>query len=287
MAIMTHRHKINLAKVFINLIWWQLNFCVCVFLLFCFFYRRVFLSPPKIDGTGSGTMCVCMRTKPQSKTRDPYTYKTQAKFSIITNVYFKLTYLYKFFLSQWLFLCVFFFNLPIGRCESSSDFDGGKNVRWKVLPPVTYTEGIPEWMKLRIHSVYVQGVKHPVDVNRKTSVNFSFSLFSFLVPLVAGRHHHFCPSVRFGWLPPNVCVCMRLAGGRSCFLFLAPPPYLMCASVYIYINVCVGLYGWPIKGEKRRGQTRWLPFFFSFYSFVCVCVWSDEKINTLRGKHML
>ena len=39
----------------------------------------------------------------------------------------------------------------------------------KVLPPVTYTEGIPEWMKLRIHSVYVQGVKHPVDRSAITS----------------------------------------------------------------------------------------------------------------------
>jgi len=29
-----------------------------------------------------------------------------------------------------------------------------------VLSPVTYTEGIPECTKLRIHSVYVQGVKH-------------------------------------------------------------------------------------------------------------------------------
>lgn len=232
-------------------------------------------------------MCVCMQTKPQSKARDPYTYKTQAKFSIITNVYFKLTYLYKFFLSQWLFLFFcFFFNLPIGRCESSSDFDGGKNVRWKVLPPVTYTEGIPEWMKLRIHSVYVQGVKHPVDVNRKTSVNFSFSLFSFLVPLVAGRHHHFCPSVRFGWLPPNVCVCMRLAGGRSYFLFLAPPPYLMCASVYIYIYKCVRGFVWlTYKRRKETGPNALAAIFF--FLFTVLCVWSDEKINTLRGKHML
>ena len=34
--------------------------------------------------------------------------------------------------------------------------------RTKVLPPVTYTEGIPEWMMLRIHSVYVQGVEHSI-----------------------------------------------------------------------------------------------------------------------------
>lgn len=157
----------------------------------------------------------------------------------------------------------------------------------KVLPPVTYTEGIPEWMKLRIHSVYVQGVKHPVD-----RVVFSLSccccccsssgLFRWR------RHHHLCPSVRFGWLPPNVRSYRAHIGVAS---FLPSLSYLICAaSGYVCVCVCVGLYRWPIKEERKKKERRpksvcgcvcRLPFFFFFFYNSCGLV---RKINTLREK---
>ena len=72
--------------------------------------------------------------------------------------------------------------------KSKKEMMNVEEFRSKVLPPVTYTEGIPEWMKLRIHSVYVQGVKHPVVIRlyRHLKENW-WEFFMLIVLLVISR----------------------------------------------------------------------------------------------------
>jgi hypothetical protein len=148
----------------------------------------------------------------------------------------------------------------------------------KVLPPVTYTEGIPEWMKLRIHSVYVQGVKHPVD---GIFVCFSIcccrsSLFFFRLVVPLATPSSFV-SIRPLRLTATQCafVCVwRLGHTHTGVAPFLPPSYLICAA-----SVCVCVCGFVSLAYKKKGETARSGCHFSLQF-----VRSDEKINTLREK---